>query len=266
MRDRKLIMKKILKSAVKIIVVSYLGFVLILYFFQKNYIYYPNRQDFKTCPYFLDSEKISIDGTRAYYKNNNSQNLFIFYHGNAGSACDRFYMKKYLEKNDLDYLIVEYSGYSNDSRKPSKELILQDVKNINDFVNHKNYQQIIITGESLGASVAVYHSTLIDIDKLLLISPFYSLNNIAKRVYPIYPINLLSTQNFDSSLWMKSSQAKEIRIIHGSQDEIVPIEESKKLFNEIEKVNKEFVVVPHAYHNDIYDFTETDSSINEFIK
>ncbi|MBU2028826.1 alpha/beta hydrolase [Patescibacteria group bacterium] len=209
---------------------------------------------------------MNLNGTRAYYKKNDSQNLFVFYHGNAGSACDRVYLKDYIEKPGFSYIVAEYTGYSNDERKPSKELIMKDIENINEFVNKQSFTKVIISGESLGASLAVYHSTLVNIDKMLLISPFYSLKNIAKRNYGIYPISLLSTENFDSSMWMKNSQANEIEIIHGTLDEIVPVEESKKLFNEIKIANKKFVEVPNAHHNDIYDFNETNSSIQAFLE
>lgn len=257
--------KKILKSSIRIIIASYLGLGIILFIFQKNYVYFPTKQDFNSCKNFQDSEKLNLNGTRAYYKKNNSQNLFVFYHGNAGSACDRAYIKNYLNKTNFSYIIVEYAGYSNDSRKPSKELIVKDIENINEFISKQSYARIIVSGESLGASLAIYHSTLLRVDKMLLISPFYSLNNIAKRHYSIYPISLLSTENFDSSLWMKNSKANEVEIIHGNLDEIVPIKESEKLFFEINIANKKFVNISNAHHNDIYNFNETNSSIETFL-
>jgi esterase/lipase len=259
-------MKKFFKTLVKIILISYVGFGILLYFFQKKFVYFPTEQNFNSCQYFQDSEKLNINGTRAYYKKNNSNKLFVFYHGNAGSACDRGYLRDYLDKTDLSYIIVEYAGYSNDVKKPSKELIMKDVENINEFISKQDFTKVIISGESLGTSLAVYHSTLTFVDKMLLISPFYSLNNIAKKNYGFYPISLLSTENFDSGMWMKSSKANEIKIIHGNLDEIVPIEESKRLFNEIKTVNKKFIEVSNAHHNDIYDFNETGANIQEFLK
>ncbi|MFC1756459.1 hypothetical protein ACFLY1_00730, partial [Patescibacteria group bacterium] len=73
--------------------------------------------DFKSCTFFQDSQKINIGGTRAYYKEN-SKKLILFYHGNAGSACDRSFLRDEFQKLGYSYIFVEYTGYSNDSRKP----------------------------------------------------------------------------------------------------------------------------------------------------
>lgn len=257
-------MKKFIKSIIVIIIFLYVGFGLVLFIFQKSLVYYPDKQDFNLCADFRDSEKLNLNSTRVYYKKN-SEKLVIFYHGNAGSACMRAYLKDEFEKQGLSYLFVEYAGYSNDSNKPSKELLMKDVENVNQFIADKQFSKIIIAGESLGTALAVYHSSIASVDKLLLISPFYRMADMAKNNYGIYPISLMLTENYDSAKWIRSSQAKNIEIIHGSADEIVPIEQSRKLFNEARTASKKFVEVAGAHHNDIYNFDETYKNMMEFL-
>jgi pimeloyl-ACP methyl ester carboxylesterase len=233
--------------------------------FQKNFIYAPSDQDFDACPHFTESEKINVNGTRVYYVKRDAQHVVILYHGNGGSACDRAYWKDFVEPTNSSLMIVEYAGYSNDDANPSMELILKDVERVHDFVNAEGFTDVVAAGESLGTSLAIYHSTLGDMARLLLISPFYSLNSVAQGMYPMYPISLLSTQNFDSSGWMRKTQARKVMMIHGSEDEMHPIVEAKKLFSEIGVADKEFVEVPGAHHNDIYDFDETVRSIRAIL-
>lgn len=258
------IIKKIVKILIIVIVLSYFTFGLFLFIFQKNFIYQPDKQNFISCKRFEDSEKININGTRAYYKRN-SNRLIVFYHGNGGSACMRSYLKDEFEKLGFSFIFVEYAGYSDDTRKASKVLIMKDVENIKEFTEKQNFSKIIVAGESLGTALAIYHSTISNVDNLLLISPFNSLADIAGANYRIYPITLMFTENYDSNMWIRTTKAKNIEIIHGTQDKVVSIEQSKKLFNEIKISNKKFVEIEGAHHNDIYNFSKTTNEIDKFL-
>ncbi len=265
MEYKNLRMSLLVKSMLRITIAVYVGFGLVLTVFQKNFIYAPSDQDFGVCPGFADSERLDLNGTRVYYKENNQRNVVVLYHGNGGSACDRAYWREYLDPIDTSYVIVEYAGYSRDDEESSKERIMQDVENVHAFLRDRHFTNVTVAGESLGTALAVYHSTLGDTERLLLVSPFYSLNSIAQELYPMYPIAFLSTQNFDSSLWMRTTQARKIMMIHGAEDEMHPILESRKLFSETGVAEKKFVEVAGAHHNDIYDFDETVRSIRGFL-
>lgn len=255
-------MKGILKRLLPILIFIYIGFGLIIFLFQKNLFYYPTSQDFNSCKGFEDSEILNVNGTRAYFKSN-SENLIIFYHGNAGSACDRSFLKDEFEKLNLSYIFVEYTGYSGDSRKTSKLALMKDVENINEFLKDHHFQTIILAGESLGTSLATYHSSILNEDKLLLISPFYRAVEVAKSHYAIYPISLMLSENYDNSLWI--NDLKNVLIIQGEDDEIIPIEQSEKLFNKMKIGNKRRILITDAHHNDIYNFPETYTAINNYL-
>ncbi|NTU98920.1 alpha/beta hydrolase, partial [Candidatus Falkowbacteria bacterium] len=256
--------KRLIIISTVIIFLVYTGLGLFLWGVQKSLIYFPSRQDFDSCLGFADSEKLNLNGTRAYFKKNSGK-LVVFYHGNAGSACMRTYLKGEFEKVGVSYLIVEYAGFSNDKSKPDKKLLMKDVENVNDFLAGKKFTQIIVVGESLGTALATYHSTLMPIDKLLLISPFYRMVDMAQANYPIYPMSLLLTEDYDSDAWIKASKAKSLEILHGSADEVVPIDQSKKLFESARITDKKYVEVAGAHHNDIYNFKETFDNVTLFL-
>lgn len=254
---------KFLKKILIIATLVYLGFGLVLFIFQNNYIYYPSNQDFNSCPEFSSSEKLNLDGTRAYYKNI-SDKLIIFYHGNGGSACDRSFLKDKFESLGYSHIFVEYAGYSNDSQKPSQKLLMKDVENINTFLDKNNFKEIIIAGESLGAALALYHSSIANEDKLMLVAPFYNIKSLAHHHYPLYPVGLLLRDGYESNLW--TDDIKKAEVIHGTADTIIPNQESKKLFSEINIQEKKYIEITGANHNDIYYFPETFLAIDEFLK
>lgn len=258
-------MRQILISAITIAISVYIIFGFILFLFQEKYIYFPNEQDFYKCPGFADAEKINLQGTRFYYKYI-SDTLVVFYHGNAGSACDRAFFKSIFEKNKYSYIFVEYAGYSNDKKIPNKNRILQDVVRVNEFIKNKSPKKIILMGESIGTGPAAFHSTLFPADKIILINPFNQLVEVAQKHYPYYPVKLLFRNNFENDVWLKTFGG-EILLLHAGNDSIIPLSSSKKLYNFLINKNKKIqYVVVGADHNDIYDFELTWETLNKFIK
>lgn len=252
----------LVKRVSVIILLAYLGFGFLLFFRQTQLIYYPTAQDFAACPEFSDSQKMNSNGTRFYYKNI-SDKLIVFYHGNAGSACDRAYLKDIFSGLGYSSIFVEYAGYAKDAQPPSQTRIMQDVEHVHNFLKSAGHREIVIVGESLGASLALYHSSLADEDQVLLISPFYSLEDVTRNHYPVYPVSWMLRDKYESNRWL--TDLKKIEVIHGAADTIVPITGSKKLFNEMAIPQKKFIEVAGANHNDMYHFPETFSAIADFL-
>ena len=249
-------------NTIVLILVVYVLYGLFLYIFQGSFIYFPDKQDFNECSGFSDAEKVNINGTRFYYKYNTDK-LLVFYHGNAGSACGRTYVKNQFEKMNYSYIFVEYAGYSNDARKPSKKLILQDVENTISFIKKKKFSEIVLAGESIGTGPASYHASLTKPDKIILMAPFTRMSDVAKKHYAIYPIKLLLRNEYDNERWLKDTSST-ILIIHGTKDDVVPIKLSKKLSENIK--NAKHITIDRAGHNDLYDYEEAWNAINRFLK
>jgi len=245
------------------IILLYILFGLYLFFNQRKLIYYPANQNFYACPAFNDSQKIDYKGTRFYYKKN-SEKLVVFYHGNAGSACDRGYIKSIFNEVGYSYIIVEYAGYSNDTRKPSEALILNDVRNINDFIAETSYSSLILLGESIGSSVAAYHASITEADKVLMLSPFNNLEEFVKSYYPLYPVRLMLKEKYTNEKWLKQHKG-EVMIIHGTDDSIIPIWQSKKLYESI-STTKEYIEIEDAGHNNLFLYENTEAGIKKFLK
>ncbi|MFC1720825.1 alpha/beta hydrolase [Patescibacteria group bacterium] len=248
--------KKWTKRIIIDVAIIYAGLLAVLFFAQSNYIYYPDEQDFVGCSSFADAQKITQNGTRMYVtENNNPDTLVIFYHGNAGSACDRSLWNYFFNTLDVSNIFVEYAGYSNDPRTPSEKLIYQDVRNVQEYVATLPYKRIVIVSESIGSGAATYHTTLEDIDELLLITSFRELADVAAYHYPIYPVRLLLKDKFDNVANL-SNFAGNLTIIHGEEDEIIPVHLGKQLFDETDVAQKKFIAIPNARHNDIYIHSE----------
>lgn len=256
--------KRLFKTIFFTLIISYFLFALFLYFQQRNLIYYPDNQDFYNCPNFIDYEKLNYNGTRFYYKEL-SENLIVHYHGNAGSACDRSFLKTHLEVNNHSLIFVEYAGYSNDNRNPSKDLILNDVENIVSFIEENNFKNIIVFGESIGSGPAAYQAYISKVNSMILVSPFYDLKSLAQSLYPIFPASIILKENYDNKKWL-TNYTGDLLIFHGKKDPTTSYNFSKKLYNQVASLNKEYVLIDKAGHNDIYSFNIFYDKLSKFLK
>jgi len=235
-----------------------------LYFFQEKIIYQPYPQDFASCQGFLSAEKTDYNGTRMYFKNNGPKAV-VFYHGNAGSACDRSYLADIFENFGYSFIVPEYAGYSNDDTKPSNESVKKDAEHVVGFLSEHDFSEIIVAAESIGTGAGSYHVSLDKPDKLLFISPFSSLLDVAGTKFWFYPLSLMLDNAFVNADLLKNFDGKTM-LIHGDKDDIIPIKFGKKLFEKINSKNKEFVIIKGAGHNDIFTFQESYEALYGFLK
>ena len=256
-------MRRQSKIALVIFGIFYISFGVFLATFQESIVYYPNLQDFRSCVDFQNAEKVDYKDTRMYVKDTEKPTI-VLYHGNAGSACDRSFYADIFTQAGYGYIIVEYAGYSNDSQKPSHELIKHDVQNVLAYIKENHISRITVVGESIGTGIASYHASLQSPDKLLLISPFTTLADIAKKRFWFYPTSVLVNNAFDNTVALKQYR-NPITIIHGNKDSIIPLKLGQKLFDSLQ-TEKKFVIIDGGGHNDLFLYPETYTTITNFLE
>ncbi len=235
---------------------------ILLYFNTDRFLYHPNNQDFFLCSQFENFTKESFNGTRFFYKDIGSNTTLVYYHGNGGTACDRSYLAERFDRLEVNLLFVEFSGYANDVKEPSKELLLNDVRNIEGFINVENISNVSVIGESLGTALASYHSTINDnVYSLILVAPFDSVYNVARNRYlKYYPIGFYTFDNYDNIKYLEN-YSKKLIIIHGSSDMNIPILHAVTLYEAVPTNDKVFIEYRGARHNDLYRYFDTYRAI-----
>jgi hypothetical protein len=227
-------------------------------------IYFPSAQDFDSCPGFSAYEKVRYNGTRMYVKNQ-SLDVIVYYHGNAGSACDRSITSSVFEETGSSVLYVEYAGYSNDPQSPSRERILGDVRNVQVFIEEKGYESVTVYGQSIGSGPASYHASLGGVDRVILVTPFARLSDVAQSQFPMYPVGLLLQEDYDNGAWL-SEYDGEVIILHGDQDEVIADRFSRDLYEELQTEKKEYVLIEGVGHNDIWRSVNFQEKLSSFLE
>ena len=93
-------------------------------------------------------------------------------------------------------------------------------------------------------------------------SPFYNLDQMRKHYYSWAPKFVMKYQ-LDTAKYVKNIKSKTM-ILHGEEDEIIPVDHSKMLKEE----NNSFdlVLIPQASHNDIHVYPLYQEALSSFLK
>ncbi len=86
----------------------------------------------------------------------------------------------------------------------------------------------------------------------MLVTPYYSLVDVAASQYPILPVSLLLDDKFES--WRFASQVKAPTLILAAEnDEVIPRSSTERLRTRFRTAIVRCVVVPQVGHNTISD-------------
>lgn len=211
---------------------------------QKNLIYYPRSDVLEDTLWETVKQDNHILG---YYLQRPGNKVCVLYHGNYGSASMRSYYDTILPK-DCSIFINEYPGYgSNYHEKIVREDILKYAGSVMEKFTKEN-KEITIIGESLGTGIASYIAGKYDAKKLVLITPYTQLRDVAKDRYWWLPIDILMRENYNSIDNLKKYQGSTLIVI-ADKDSVVPARLGEQLFTLITH-NKTKINVRNAEHGE----------------
>lgn len=204
--------------------------------FQGRLLFFPGGERFGDCSELTALRTIPVqakveDQTIRYYWKEHPKALatLIFFHGNAGSACDRAMLVRELGEIGLNVALVEYPGYGQDSTPPGEAVWLKNAGLVFREIerNNRGNKKIILFGESIGTAVATKVAADHAVDGLILQSPFPSILEVAKLHYPWLPVESILVHTFAAEDWARLVRAKTL-ILHGDADRVVPLDFGKR--------------------------------------
>lgn len=247
-----------MKNIVIALVLIYLGVGLYLYLKQRSFIYFPTPMTSNGLDeqiFEIETQKIKVT-----VLNRGQQQAIIYFGGNAESVDDNAEQFLRLFSNYTVYL-VKYRGFSGSTGSPSENVIYSDALYIYDELS-PSHADISLIGRSLGTGVATYVAVKRPIEKLLLITPYDSVQSVAQSRYPIYPINILLKDKFDSYSRAKHITAKTL-VIAAEQDNIIERVHTERLLKGFTQP-VQFEVIQGVGHNDITYHSAYEMLLRQF--
>jgi fermentation-respiration switch protein FrsA (DUF1100 family) len=245
----------VLRILVLLLVMS--GLLLLL---EKRLIYFPMRaHDVTPTGLGLAHEELSLrteDGVRLhgwFLPVEESRFTVLVFHGNAGNVSHRLDRALLMQSRlKVDVLLFDYRGFGSSEGSPDEEGTYRDARAAYRWLVARGVApgRIVLFGESLGSAVALQLAIEVEARALVLESPFASIPDMARAVYPFLPLWPFVRTRYDNV-----AKAGRLRIpllvLHGDQDEVVPFVQGRRVFDKAPEP-KTFFAIPGASHNDTY--------------
>ena len=182
----------------------------------------------------------------------NSDVTLLWFHGNAGNMGHRVDdLALFHHLLGVNVFIIDYRGYGRSQGKPSEKGVYRDSRAALAYLTSRediDSDRIVYFGRSLGAAVAVELALYRNPSGMVIFSPFASLADMGRALYPFSPLRLVAGKRFDSLSRLKQYRGP-LLVIHGEKDEIIPISQGRKLY-EAANPPRDFHTIAGAYHND----------------
>ena len=152
---------------------------------------------------------------------------------------------------DSAIYLLHYPGYGGSAGHATEKGIVAAAFELFDSV-HAQHPHVIVIGRSLGTGVAVHVASQRQVTRLVLVTPYDSLVDVAEEHYPFLPNRLLMLDKYDS--WKYAPQVTApTKIIVAGNDEVIPRTSSERLRTRFRSGLVSYVVVPGTGHNSISD-------------
>ncbi len=236
----------------------YFVVVIVLYLLQPQMLYVPRRQltidPGDAGMAFEDVEMAAADGVRLHGwwvpAEGTSRGTVVFCHGNAGNISNRVGSVQVFHELRLDVLIFDYRGYGRSAGSPTEKGTYLDAEAAWDYVTRTRKvppERIVVFGRSLGGAVAAHLAKERNPRALVLEATFTSVAEVGAAHYPCLPVRLLARFDYAAAEYVKEAKCP-VLVIHSPDDEIVPFELGKKVF-EAAPGPKKFLEI-RGSHND----------------
>ncbi len=206
--------------------------------------------------FFTTTDGINLEG--AYLENKKDAPLVLYFSGNANNVIE-FIDNIAPKLKNYNFLGFNYPGYAGSEGKPCEECILKYALEIYD-----KYKPDIVMGRSLGTAVASFVASKRDVKGVVLITPFDSIENIAKLRYPIFPVSLLLKHKFKEYEFISKTNAPVV-VVALKHDDIIPQKSLENLLKHIKNL-KRVIYFDNIRHGFIYEHPDIVKILNRALK
>lgn len=170
----------------------------------------------------------------------------LYFGGNAEDVAGQLPLLEAAFPEHSLYL-PHYRGYGGSSGQPSERALFADALALFDRVRSE-HGQIAVIGRSLGSGVAVHLAARRPVARLVLVTPFDSIEAVAAQRFPLVPLGLLLQDKYRSAAAAPRVGAPTL-LIAAEQDEVIPRANTDALLSSFRPGVASLVVLQVEGHN-----------------
>ena len=238
---------------------------------QEELIFFPTKLPanhvFRFNSTFQERYIKTADGQQLHgllFKADSSAGLIFYLHGNAGDLDSWGEIATAYTNLNYDIFMLDYRGYGKSEGSISSEKQFhEDVQLAYEHVK-KEYpeEKIVVLGYSIGTGTAARLAAYNRPKMLILQSPYYSLIDLARKLYPLVPSAIIKYK-FNTYEYVEKTKAPVV-LIHGDKDEVIYYGSSLKLKSHL-KPQDQLITLPGQPHNGFTENPEYIEALQEIL-
>ncbi|PKN25196.1 MAG: alpha/beta hydrolase [Deltaproteobacteria bacterium HGW-Deltaproteobacteria-21] len=196
-------------------------------------------------------------GARFFFTDAEGPNL-LFFHGNGEIVADYDDMGRIYRGIGINFFPVDYRGYGRSSGVPTIGAMMRDCHAVFDYFRRMLSERgqkgaLLVMGRSLGCASALELASAFPrlIDGLIIESGFARISTLL-QLFGLDMHSLGLTEEDFGNLRKISGFKRNTLIIHGEEDELIPVEEGRALYEASGASEKSLLIVQAAGHNDLF--------------
>jgi len=249
-------LKQLLSRLAGLGLLVYLALSLGLYFFQEKLLFHPSPfpEGFR---YYLElpfeERALTVDGAKVdslLVRAPGSRGLVLMFRGNAGNLADWAPTAEELARRlGWDIWLMDYPGFGRSEGAIRSEAQLHRIAAafFEAARGEAGSRPLVIYGRSIGSGLAAKVAAENRVSGLVLETPYLSITDMARRLYPWAPLFLLRYP-LRSDRWVPLVKSP-LLFLHGDRDEVIPHESGAELA--LLSPTGRFVTIEGGRHNDL---------------
>ena len=245
----------------RIIALVYIMIGVALYFLQDKLIFHPQKlpADYN---YRFDipfrqidlpvNKKKNLSIVQFTVPDSVRKGIVLYFHGNRSNINRYAKNAVHFTRNHYEVWMIDYPGYGKSTGKRSEQVLYADALLFYKMAISKvSAEHIIIYGKSLGTGIASQLASVRDCKRLILETPYYSMDALAKHYFFIYPVMPMTKYAFPTYEYFEYIKAP-VSIFHGTRDEVIPYKQAQRLV--AKKPGTELITIEKGKHNNLAEF------------
>jgi pimeloyl-ACP methyl ester carboxylesterase len=220
-----------------------------LYLFQRAFIYFPQTAAVNTPLTRVDTGPDDLNVMASVHAPPGPGHDALVYFGGNGEDVTQSLQPLAEAFPEHAIYLLHYRGYGASGGRPSEAAIQRDALALFDSAQ-QHHGKVVVIGRSLGTGVAIRLASQRPVARLVLVTPYDSLQELAVRQFPYFPVRWLLTDKFESWRYVAKVQAPTL-LIAAEHDEVIPRASTELLFSRFKQGVASLHVLPRVSHNSI---------------
>jgi uncharacterized protein len=245
-----------------------------LFFLQEKFLFHPEplpqdhvfrfNQPFTEIYLPVNNEK-NLSIVKFTVPDSVRKGIVLYFHGNRNNIERYAAGAAQFTRNNYEVWMMDYPGYGKSTGERTEHILYADALILYNMARSVvSSDSIILYGRSLGTGIAAQLASVRESKRLILESPYYSMNALAARFAFIYPVKWMMNFHFPTHQYLAKID-EPVTIIHGTSDLTIPFRQAKRLMK-IAPKGTELIAIEGGHHNDLAEFPLFQEKIDSLLK